>query len=472
MLLRTLRNALVKPVISVILPVYCGEKYLAEAIESVINQTIGIEKIQLLLIDDGSTDSSPKICKRYAQLFPDNIFYYRKENGGLSSALNLGLSVATGKYIAKLDCDDTWDLEAFAEIVDFFDDHYSEIDCLSVRIRIFGDMEYEHPLNFKYTKNRVIDLTKEPYSIQTIGGNTVYKAKALKGLSFDENIKILEDVVFNTRFLRSRSKYGVISNACYNYRKVKTEKSLSNQSYFDRYWYLKTPYEVFFPLINESKEQFGKTDRYTQAVVAYFLRWRIPPTGIRETLNDAEIEEYTGIIRALLQEIDDDIIASIKGALYMHRNYLYKLKYQRDPFEIAELNKKGKYLLNGNVIFNACGSGLARIERVDTTDSETVVTGESSILQAEGRCSLHAEDREGNEVPVEVTANPATDVYGFTGEIIKRGASFKMIFPKPFDGVFRVYTTLEDLPGKFYCTVTFGPDVQGTYSKESGDVML
>ncbi len=468
LLLKSLKTKLKKPIISVILPVYCAEDHVAEAIESVVNQTIGIEKIQLLLIDDGSTDSSPEICKHYAQLYPDSIFYYRKENGGVSSAMNLGLSLAKGKYIARLDSDDTWDPKAFAEVVSFFDKHYSEIDCLSVKINIFGDLHYNHPLNFKYTKNRIIDLKKEPYCIQTTTNNAIYKAKALKGLSYNEKIHYMEDVYFNTQFLRTRLKYGVISTTRYNFRKVVDKETLSNKIQFNRKWYFENPYEVLFPLINESKEIFGKTDRYTQSVIAYFLRWRIPPIGINETLNKDEIEKYTGIIHQLLQEIDDDVISSIKGTLFLHRNFLYRLKYQRDLFEIAELDQKGRYRLNGNVIFNACGSSLARIDKVEIVNSKAVVSGASSLLQAGDRCSLHAEDMAGNTIPMEVVANPEANIYGFNGEVILKAAAFRIVFPEAYISAFRMYTKLKDQPGKYYCTVSFGPKVRGTFSQESG----
>ena len=91
---------------SVIVPVYNVEKYLQGCLESLLNQTVDFSKLQVLLINDGSKDSSEEICKSYAEKY-DNIFLFSKENEGLSRTRNFGLSKATGKYIFYLDSDDT-----------------------------------------------------------------------------------------------------------------------------------------------------------------------------------------------------------------------------------------------------------------------------------------------------------------------------------------------------------------------------
>lgn len=90
--------------VSVIIPVYNGEKFLHRAIQSVLDQTY--KDIEIIIVDDGSTDSSPQILRQFEET--DNVkVLYRKENAGQASANNFGLKHAAGEYVTYLDCDDT-----------------------------------------------------------------------------------------------------------------------------------------------------------------------------------------------------------------------------------------------------------------------------------------------------------------------------------------------------------------------------
>lgn len=91
------------PLISVIVPVYNSESYIHKCVDSIINQTY--KKMEIILVDDGSTDESPQICDEYAKK-DDRIKVIHKNNGGQSSARNLGLDVCHGEYIGFVDSDD------------------------------------------------------------------------------------------------------------------------------------------------------------------------------------------------------------------------------------------------------------------------------------------------------------------------------------------------------------------------------
>ena len=92
---------------SIIMAVYNVENYLNEAIDSIINQSIGFEEnVQLILVDDGSIDKSKDIAKDYESKYPNNIIFLSKENAGQASARNLGLKHAKGKYLNFLDSDE------------------------------------------------------------------------------------------------------------------------------------------------------------------------------------------------------------------------------------------------------------------------------------------------------------------------------------------------------------------------------
>ena len=92
--------------ISVVVPVYKVEKYLNRCVDSIIRQSF--DDLEIILVDDGSPDQCPAICDQLAEL-DSRIVVIHKENGGLSSARNAGIKVATGKYIGFVDSDDAID---------------------------------------------------------------------------------------------------------------------------------------------------------------------------------------------------------------------------------------------------------------------------------------------------------------------------------------------------------------------------
>lgn len=108
---------------SLIIPVYNVEKYLESCIRSVIWQKPADNNLEVILVDDGSEDSSGKICDRYADAY-DYIRVIHKENGGLSSARNSGLSMAEGHYVLFMDSDDWWNPDVdFSRIADYVKSH-------------------------------------------------------------------------------------------------------------------------------------------------------------------------------------------------------------------------------------------------------------------------------------------------------------------------------------------------------------
>lgn len=102
------------PKVSLIIPVYNVEDYIEKCLDSVINQTI--DDMEIIIVNDGSTDSSKQKISKYLEKEKNRIKYLEKENGGLSSARNFGISYASGEYIAFLDSDDYIEFTAYEEM--------------------------------------------------------------------------------------------------------------------------------------------------------------------------------------------------------------------------------------------------------------------------------------------------------------------------------------------------------------------
>ena len=183
-----------KYIFTVITAVYNTAPFLREAVDSIVNQTIGFNRIQLILVDDGSTDGSGLICDEYKRRHPDNIIVIHKENGGVSSARNAGIPYIEGKYLNFMDSDDKMSPDAFEKVFDFFEKHGDETDVVTIPVLFFDAKKGEHPLNSKFLLNTdVVDLREHPFATASHCADTFFRSESTKDIFFDTELAYSED---------------------------------------------------------------------------------------------------------------------------------------------------------------------------------------------------------------------------------------------------------------------------------------
>ena len=331
-------------IISVIIPIYNVEDYLREALESVVNQTLGFEEhIKMILVNDGSTDGSEKICLEYREKYPENITYIYKENGGVSSARNLGIEHIDTKYVTFLDPDDKWEESSFENAVKFFEKHYDEIDVISARIQFFEAKTNFHSLDYKFKKGtRVADLTKEEelFSVESTAATTFIKSSALGDIRFDSNLKYGEDSVFINKLMLKKCRYGILCEALYLYRRRMSGDSAVNKQLFDKSFYINSLIYYHLELFRYSKELYGEVIPYVQSMVGYDIMWRFENPYVREVLDEKELTEYEKRVHEITSQIDDRIF--LKHPLHKSmpkRSDAMKYKYGVDFFSELTLGE-------------------------------------------------------------------------------------------------------------------------------------
>lgn len=204
------------PKISVIVPVYNVEKYLRRCIDSILAQTF--TDFELLLIDDGSTDKSGEICDEYAKK-DSRVRVFHKENGGVSSARNLGLDNAQGEWITFVDSDDKLDfygLETLANNISvntniIIGAYYSCYDEKKQLVEIFPG---------SYKSEEYVDMILLG-KVNVAFWAKLYRKKVFyhDTLNLPKDIKNSEDLITNMRIACSQNENVVIVNkAVYNYR--------------------------------------------------------------------------------------------------------------------------------------------------------------------------------------------------------------------------------------------------------------
>lgn len=339
---------------SIIVPVYKVEDYLEDTLKSIISQTLNFENhVQLILVNDGSPDDSDKICLKYHSKFPNNIVYIDQENQGVAAARSKGLMYAQGRYVNFIDSDDTLDTDVLEKVYNFFRDNEEEIDAVSIPIYFFEARKGPHILNYKFNISRIVDINEEPLSIQMNVSSVFFKKEALSKLEFDHNLKYGEDAKFFTMLVSQKMKYGIVSNAFYNYRIRTNASSAIQNSTVSKVWYNQSLEFFSLSLIEFSIAKWGYVPQYVQAVILYDLQWKIKLAKAPNTiLNSDEKTDFWLNVQKILEYIDNDIILKMRFMTIYHKNALLNLKSNKDTSsaEIVTINNDALFIINKQIV--------------------------------------------------------------------------------------------------------------------------
>jgi glycosyltransferase involved in cell wall biosynthesis len=196
----------IHPTISCIIPVFNGERYLREAIESIFAQTV--RPLEVIVVDDGSTDGSAAVATSYGE----QVIYRRQANAGPAAARNLGLRVACGEFVALLDADDLWHPEKLARQLACFAAR-PELDLCILYVQNFWTPELQakvpwfaaHPLAKPYPGYGGSALLARKSLFDTIGGfnpdlhHGDFKDWFLRAAEYGAVMEVLPDILVHRR---------------------------------------------------------------------------------------------------------------------------------------------------------------------------------------------------------------------------------------------------------------------------------
>lgn len=310
--------------VSIVIPVYNREDWVGAAIDSVLAQSCDRSRYDIVLVDDGSTDSSPQILDRYAAELPGTITVIHQPNGGVAAALNVGVAAATGDIVGFLGSDDYLSNDTVTSVLDFYDDHWHEVDLAAIKLEMVGSRTGPHWNNGRrFVRTRVIDVSEEWARPQMHGGGTFIKRQmfAELGYGFDPELFVTEDATLNTQVIMRKMAYGVIAGPTY-YNRRYTEGSTSqvSNSHYRKEFYTVIPQHAYQRVFDDAIERFGEIPRYVQAKCAYDMVFRFRAST--PALSEAEHAEYRETIRSLLKQISVFVLMKQNAVVEQRLNML------------------------------------------------------------------------------------------------------------------------------------------------------
>ncbi len=320
---------------TVISAVYNVEKYLDDYFESITGQLLDFRKhITLILVDDGSTDSSASVIKQWQLRYPDNIIYIYKDNAGQGVARNTAIPLVQTPWVTFIDPDDFVDITYFKHVDTFLATHHKELSReKEIRLLSCNTIFYyestrkykdQHPLRARFSALETLEpITDDCDLIQLSASSAFYPVTALREsreLFPVQRWPSFEDAHWNLRYLL-RQAAGYIAFARlprYYYRKRADETSSVDTASTKKSYYLEQLREGYLDILQKAFHSRGKIPVFVQRAILYDMTWRIKRLYNKPSpavLSATEFEEFFSLCRSIFSYIDTETIIGFSESI-------------------------------------------------------------------------------------------------------------------------------------------------------------
>ena len=282
--------------VSIVVPVYNVEQYVSKCIDSILGQTY--DSIEVILVDDGSTDSSGKICDYYADHYK-NVNVIHKDNGGLSSARNAGMEIINGKYIMFVDSDDwieDYTVQYLINLMVLYD-----ADMTAVRFNPIFDKNANNAVALsnkvrEYNKTEALESFLFNGYLSPCACGKLWKKESWNGIRFP-NGKLFEDQYTIYKVLDRIEKSVLSENKAYNY--LKRENSIGHSKFN------KKTYDLYYAINQECRDISLKYPELKKSMIVANITWKVVFVNMMlcsDSVDNRIIERVKRLARRHLRE--------------------------------------------------------------------------------------------------------------------------------------------------------------------------
>ena len=291
--------------ITVVVPVYNAERYLKSCLRSLAGQTIRKRELEVLLVNDGSTDGSEAVCRRFCEKH-SWVRLVSQANAGPSAARNLGIGQATGRYIMYLDADDTLSSDSVRAVRNFFAAHEDEVDLVTYPL-VQHRNDRRMPRHWRYsyiTKTGVYDCGEKPFFAQG-SINVCVRNRGEDNILFEQDRYHHEDETYVTANIARRWRFGFAADAEYRYNKDNDGSIVATK--FHAYYIFEENTAWFEQLFAAYPSH---VPLYLQGLLINDIEWKLRGGLLFPWHYDGEAFDHAAArLRALLRRVDPQMIA-------------------------------------------------------------------------------------------------------------------------------------------------------------------
>lgn len=363
-----------QPAASVVVPVYNKASHLKACFDCLERQTISKGDLEVLLVDDGSTDESLALCEAFAAERPW-VRVIAQPNAGVSEARNTGIRVARGRYLFFLDPDDSLSPETLENVSKFFESCPEEVELATYPIVSIRDGKRQR-LHHRYDVLRetgVYDLTLlENATIAQATMNVAVRNRFDGNVLFDfapaNGVIVHEDEKYCTDVLQGSMQLGFCAEA--EYRWMRSDEGASTA--------LRQPERLYDNNIALFEDFFGRYGNevppYIQGLLVNDLSWKLKAgIALPTHLEGAAYDRALGRLGSLMERVDDDLILRHPNLREEHRLFALNLKC-REPLR-WRVAPGALAVLRGDALVFAAGCASATLTRIAVRDGELHVSG-------------------------------------------------------------------------------------------------